>query len=303
MLAWMEEGERVAAAPDNPTVAQARLAYGRACRHFAAPHPAGLVAAERTFAQVPCRVYRPALAGRTCILWLHGGGWVVGDLDTHDSVVADLADQSGCAAIAVHYRLAPEHPFPAAFDDALAAFRAVREEAAGLGFDPDRIVIAGDSAGGNLAAAVSQHCRDAKEPGPRAQLLVYPALSSDQSLSSRIDMQDAPGLTSADMMHYLETYLGRTAQESDRADRRLFPGDAPELEGLPPTFMTAAEYDPLASDVPAYAARLRAAGVAVEAVVEAGLPHAWLRARHHARPAAAAFSRLVDAARRLGSGP
>ncbi|HEX2529273.1 MAG TPA: alpha/beta hydrolase [Geminicoccus sp.] len=301
MLDWLAEGERIAATPEGASFDEIREGYRRACRHFAAPHPAGLSSEDWAFAGVPCRIYRPARSSGACIVWFHGGGWVVGDLETHDSVVADLADGAGCVAVAVEYRLAPEHPFPAAFDDALAVFRAVRDEASGLGIDRERILLAGDSAGGNLAAAVTQALRDAGEPGPAGQLLVYPALSSDQTLPSRIEMHDAPGLTTVDMLHYLETYLGRTADESDRDDPRLFPGDAPALPGLPPVFMTAAEYDPLASDVSAFAGRLRSARVPVDAVVEAGLPHAWLRARHHAAPAAAAFERLVTAARRLGA--
>ncbi|WP_051329200.1 alpha/beta hydrolase [Geminicoccus roseus] len=288
------------AGPGDAALVQARAGYRRACRHFAAPHPAGLTTEDRTIAGVACRIYRPARTGGAGILWFHGGGWTVGDLDTHDSVVADLADGAGAVAIAVDYRLAPEHPFPAAFDDALAVFRAVRASPPAAAIDPGRILVAGDSAGGNLAAAVAQNCRDRGEPGPHGQLLVYPALSGDEALPSRRLMADAPGLSSADMRHFLEVYLGRPPVPADLADARLFPAGAADLRGLPPTFLTAAEYDPLASDVTAHAAGLRAAGVTVEAIVEAGLPHAWLRARHHARPAAAAFARLVDAARRLG---
>jgi acetyl esterase len=300
VLAWMEAGERVAATPANPSVDELREGYRRQCRHFAAPHPPGLATEDRRIGGVPCRIYRPASASGACILWFHGGGWVVGDLDTHDSVVADLADAAGAIAIAVDYRLAPEHPFPAAFDDALAVFEALPQSSAALPIDPRRIVVAGDSAGGNLAAAVAQTRRDKALPGPTGQLLVYPALCSDPELPSRITMADSPGLSSTDMLHFLELYLGRPATGADQADARLFPGDARDLAGLPPTFMTAAEYDPLASDVTVHAARLRQAGVCVEAIVETGMPHAWLRARHHARPAAAAFGRLADAARRLG---
>lgn len=301
MLAWMREGERIAATPAEPSIAEARAGYGRACRHFAAPHPLGLMTTDRPFAGVACRLYQPADPGGAAIVWFHGGGWVVGDLDTHDSVAADLAGGAGCTVIAVDYRRAPEHPFPAAFDDALAVFRAVRHEAPALGLDPSRILVAGDSAGGNLAAAVAQACRDAGKAGPAGQLLIYPALSSDQTLPSRTMMADAPGLTVADMLHFLELYLGRPPRESDRGDVRLFPAGAPDLAGLPPTFLTAAEYDPLASDVADYAARLREAGVPADAVTEAGLPHGWLRARHHVHPAGAAFERLVLAARRLGA--
>jgi acetyl esterase len=301
VLAWIAEGDRAAAVPPDATLAETRAGYRRACRHFAAPRPDGLATDDRVLAGVPCRIYRPARAGGSCILWFHGGGWVLGDLDTHDSLVADLADAAGCVAIAVDYRLAPEHPFPAAFEDALAVFRQLRDASPLPGVD--RILVAGDSAGGNLAATVAQACRDLGEPGPAGQLLVYPALSADMELRSRIEMAQAPGLSMADMRHFLETYLGRVPGPVDLADARLFPGDAADLSGLPPAFLTGAEYDPLASDVLAHAARLRGAGVSVEAVIEAGLPHAWLRARHHAPPAAAAFARLVGAARRMAGPP
>jgi acetyl esterase len=299
--AWLREGERLASVPPGAGIDEGRRAYARACRHFARPHPPGLVTEDRRFGDRPCRIYRPARPLGGGILWFHGGGWVVGDLDSHDSVVADLADAAGCVAVAVDYRLAPEHPFPAAFDDALAAYLAVQAAAAGLGIAPGRLLLGGDSAGGNLAAAVSQTCRDRGLPMPAGQLLVYPALCADDTLPSRTAMADAPGLSAADMRHYLQLYLGRPPDPADRHDLRLHPGEAAGPAGLPPTFLTAAEYDPLASDVLAYAGRLRVAGVAVDAVVEAGLPHAWLRARHVAAPAGAAFARLVAAARRLSS--
>ena len=293
----MARGDAIAAVGPNSSLADVREGYDRAARAVAASRPSSLAVEDCAFESVPCRRYTPGHAHGACIVWYHGGGWILGSLDTHDDIVADLADRVGCAFVSVAYRLAPEHPFPAAFHDALAVFEAVRGDAAALQFDPGRLILAGDSAGGNLAAAVTQHCRDRGDAGPSGQLLLYPTLSSDEGLPSRgIEL---PGWSAADMRRYLELYLGRPGEERDRADARLFPGDAIDLSGLPPTFMSAAEYDPLCSDVTAYAARLRAAGVTVDAIVEAGLPHGWVRARHHASTAAAAFDRVVQAAKRL----
>ena len=295
----IRQNEAIAAIPPDAPLAEVREGYRRATRAAAAPHPEGLRTDSLTLGGVPCRRYRPDGAGASVVLWFHGGGWAMGDLDTHDSFVADLAQGVGCTAIAVDYRLAPEHPFPAAFDDALSAFSALRDDAAEFDLDRARIVLAGDSAGGNLAAALSQTCRDRGERCPLGQMLLYPVLSSAEDSPSRLAMADLPGWTAADLRAVVERYLDREPAESDRADPRLFPGDAPDLEGLPPTVMSAAEYDVLASDVPAYAARLRQAGVPVDAWIESGLPHGWLRHRRAARAPAAAFARLVDATRRL----
>lgn len=266
-----------------------RAAYRRACAHFATPRPAGMTVADERLGGIRVRRYRPrdGVVGR--LLFLHGGGWVVGDLDSHDPVVADLAAGAGVEAVAVDYRLAPEHRWPAAVEDGWAALAAYAAEP---GPPP---VVAGDSAGGNLAAVLAVLARD-RDVRLAGQVLIYPALYADMSLPSRIEQAEAPMLSAADMQHYGRVYLGRAPTAADLADPRLVPARA-ELRGVAPAFLTAAELDPLRDDVPSYAAALRAAGVPATAIVEPGLVHAWLRARTVSRRAAAAFARVVAAIR------
>ena len=276
--------EAESAAPDA-----VRAAYRRACAHFATPRPAGMTVRDEHRGGVRVRRYRPGAGAVGRLLFLHGGGWVVGDLDSHDPVVADLAERAGVEALAVDYRLAPEHPWPAAVEDAWAALAAYAAEP---GPPP---VVAGDSAGGNLAAVIAVLARD-RGVALAGQVLIYPAIFADMSLPSRREQAEAPMLTAAEMRHYGRVYLGREPTAADLADPRLVPARA-DLRGLAPAFLTAAEIDPLRDDVPCYAAALRAAGVPVTAIVEPGLVHAWLRARTVSGRAAAAFARVVAAIR------
>ena len=157
-----------------------RDSYERMCRAFTPPRPAGLAVQELQLSGVPLRLYHPerpaAPSGWPWLLYLHGGGWVLGGLDSHEFITARLASELGILVIAVDYRLAPEHPFPAAFDDCLGVWRALEQGLLPLPLDPQRRVLMGDSAGGNLAAALCLALRDAGEPGPAAQVLVYPCL-------------------------------------------------------------------------------------------------------------------------------
>jgi acetyl esterase len=214
-------------------------------------------------AGVPVRVYRPqASDGLPAIVHLHGGGWVMGDLDTHDSICRDLAAGSGCAVVAVHYRRPPEAPFPAAFEDSLAATLRVAE----LGLDPDRVAVVGDSSGGGLAASVAQELRGQL----RHQVLVYPVcdarLGETESYSR---YADGFFLTAADMRWFLDHY----APEADPADPRLSPLAASDLSGVAPATVVLAECDPLHDEGLAYARRLEEAGVEVELRDYAGQLH------------------------------
>lgn len=236
---------RAATAPAVPEVGGVRL--------LLAPGPAGPVA---------MRAYRPA-GTRTdeilpALVFFHGGGWVIGDLDTHDVVCRELANGARCAVFSVEYRLAPEAPFPAAVDDCVAATRHVAAEATALGVDPLRIAVGGDSAGGNLAAVVCLTARDAGEPAPCFQLLIYPATDQRAGFPSHKTNAEGYLLTRKVMDYFSGHYLPRAA---DWTDWRASPLLAASLAGLPPAYVITAGYDPLVDEGRAYAERLQSEGV------------------------------------------
>jgi acetyl esterase len=207
------------------------------------------------------RVHRPAGAGPLpALVYFFGGGWVLGTIDTSDGICRALANAAGCVTVSVGYRLAPEHRFPAAVHDCAAGVHWVAANAAGLGVDAGRIGVGGDSAGGNLAAAVTLLCRDT---GPRLahQLLVYPNTDHGADTASRRESVDPLLFNRTSVDWYWGHYLRSPA---DGADPLASPLRAPDLSGLPPATVVTAEYDPLRDEGEAYAARLAAAGVPVE---------------------------------------
>jgi acetyl esterase len=223
-----------------------------------APKVAGVT--ELTDGPVPMRHYRPAgsAAGQSLpvLVYFHGGGWVIGDLDTHDVLCRQLANGSGCAVIAVHYRLGPEHRFPAAPDDCLAATRWVRANAEALGVDAARIAVGGDSAGGNLAAVVALAERDAGTP-LAFQLLIYPAVDQRHGQASYTSNGEGYLLTRDSIRYYHDHYLGDRSQDGDW---RCSPLLAVSHAGLPPAFVLTAGFDPLRDEGFQYAEALTAAG-------------------------------------------
>lgn len=224
---------------------------------------------------IPIRVYVPRTTTSPplpALVYFHGGGWVAGDLETHDVLCRALANGGDCTVIAVHYRRAPEHTFPAAIDDAAAATRWVVAHAAELGVDPERVAVGGDSAGGNLAAAVCLILRDAGGPRLVHQLLIYPVTDYNFGTQSYRDNADGYRLTRAAMQYYWRHYL---RQESDAEDPRASPLRAADLRNLPPAYVVTAEYDPLRDEGHAYAEHLRAAGVPVVYRDEPGLIHGF----------------------------
>ncbi len=236
----------------------------------AIPGPAG---------EIPIRVYRPQGDGPFGVLvFYHGGGWVIGDLETHDRECRALCNGASCLVVAIDYRLAPESPFPAAVDDAFAALRWVAANAASLGGDPVRLAVGGDSAGGNLSAVVSLLARDAGGPSLRFQLLVYPAvdLREVDDYRSRVSNGEAPFLPWSTVAYFREHYLGSGDSEL-LADPRVSPLLASSHRGLPPALVVTAEFDPLRDEGEAYARALEGAGVPVQLHRYDGMPHVFFQ--------------------------
>jgi acetyl esterase len=233
-------------------------------RDMLVPGPAG---------EIPVRVYSPkAQSPLPALIYFHGGGWVLGDLESHDHVCRAIANSVPCAVISVDYRLAPEHKFPAAVDDSYAATHWIANHAGELGVDPSRISVGGDSAGGNLAAVVSQIARDRGGPNLIYQLLIYPGTDMQMSMPSIDENAEGPLLTKAAMHWFVNHYL---RSEGDRTDPLASPLLASNLRGLPPAFILTAECDPLRDEGEAYGRRLEDAGVTVKVQRYEGMPHGF----------------------------
>ncbi len=222
-------------------------------------------------------------AGKPLLVFLHGGGWVVGDIETHDQPCRLLCRYADVHVLSVDYRLAPEHPYPAAADDAVAAFAWAAANAEGLEADPGRVAVGGDSAGGNLAAVVAQATRDAGTAQPAVQLLLYPGTDASRPYRSKDLFAEGYYLSKKQMDWYWEAY----AAGASRTDPRLSPMCADDLAGLAPALVTTAAFDPLRDEGEAYAGALRAAGVPVVLRRAPGLVHAYLSMSGIHRPSMA----------------
>ncbi|HVQ92985.1 MAG TPA: alpha/beta hydrolase [Mycobacteriales bacterium] len=259
------------------TLAQARAADLADIQAAAGdPEPVAAVA-ERTIpgpgGDLVIRIYRPDRPGPLPVLvYFFGGGWVLGTIDTSDAICRSLTNTAGCATISVGYRLAPEHKFPAAVDDCFAAVSWVASHAAELGLDPARIAVGGDSAGGNLAAAVTLLARDHGGPALAHQLLVYPNTDYRADTASRRENTDPLLFNQTSVGWYWGHYL---ADEADGEHPLASPLRATDHSGLPPATVLTAEYDPLRDEGEQYAAALMAAGVPVELTRYAGMVHGF----------------------------
>jgi acetyl esterase len=226
---------------------------------------------------IPLRLYRPTgvpeATALPALVFFHGGGWVIGDLDTHDVLCRQLTAESGASVVAVDYRLAPEHKFPAAVDDAWAATRWVAAHAAELGIDGTQLAVGGDSAGGNLAAVVAILARESGGPSMALQVLIYPATDLAEESPSYADFADGFMLTRQTMRWFNTHYLNGN---QDALDWRASPLRAVSLAGLPPALVVTAGFDPLRDEGDAYARKLRAAGVRVDAICYGGMIHGFV---------------------------
>jgi acetyl esterase len=228
------------------------------------PTPAG---------SLPCRLYRPAAGTLPLALFLHGGGWTLNDIDTHDRLCRRIAKQSGWLLASLDYRRAPEHKYPAALQDAYCTYRWLLDNAERIGGDSGRLALIGESSGGTMAAALTLLLRDAHAPLPTYQILAYPMTDLYDRWPS-YEERGAGYALDRDFMHwYLDNYLPATW---DPRDPYLFPVTAGDLAGLPPTLIMTAEFDPLRDEGVAYAEKLASAGVTVEHVHAADQMHGFL---------------------------
>ena len=245
------------------------------------PRPAEVTVVDRTIpgpaGDLPVRLYRPASAAADAklpaLVYAHGGGWVFGNLDSHDVLCAQLAIEAGIAVFHVDYRLAPEARFPGAFDDVVAALKWVAANGASVGIDPTRLAIGGDSAGGNLAAAVAIWARDNGGPKLLMQLLAYPVTDAVARTESYRRYEDGYGLNAITMEWFFDHY---TPDKTSRSDWRVSPLRAASLAGLPPALVVTAGYDPLRDEGRAYSWRLQQDGTQADLVEFGGMLHGFL---------------------------
>jgi acetyl esterase len=271
----------------DASIGQQRLWYDTLCAQFDRPLPSGVTTEDAVIGTVPTRRYRPAgLRTPTKLVYLHGGGNVVGSLSSHHAICAEISQAAGAELISVDYRLAPEHVWPVQSDDCFAVVKLMLGEG-------ERLVLIGDSAGGNLAAGLTLRARDENLSGIVGQVLIYPGLGGDLISGSYQEMAEAPGLTTADTAYY------RAILKAPADEPVAHPLLTRSFAGLPPAYITVAHFDPLRDDGRLYAGRLAAEGIEVWFREEPQMVHAWLRARHMSDGAAAGFRALCIAVSRF----
>lgn len=273
------------------TIEEQRAVYNRMCDVFRQPRPAGVGTQDLSADGVPVRVYSAGQPTRS-VIYFHGGGFVVGGLDSHDDICSEICAHTGYRVVAVDYRLCPEHVHPAQFQDAWTAV----EWVAGEFGDP--MVLAGDSAGGTLAAAVAHSARGHLE-NVLGQVLIYPGLGGDTAQGSYIEHAHAPLLTRQEVLFYQKVRCGG---EVPKGDPTLAPLQDADFTDLPPTVVVTADCDPVRDDGADYCRKITAAGGQASWINEPGLIHGYLRARSSVKRAADSFERIHVAIEALGQG-
>jgi len=273
---------------NNLTIEEQRQFYTSLCRNFAQSRPEGVTSEDMKLGDVPVRRYCNTGKSPARVIYIHGGGFVVGGLDSHDDICAEICNATQLDVTAVDYRLAPEHKHPAALEDCVQVFDALSAE------DDTPILLAGDSAGAWLAAMVS-----IKRPGkPIGQVLIYPMLGGALDQGSYVIHANAPLLSTEQVVFYWQTYFDCPLDRNKLTP----PMSLADLGIVPPTFMLAAGCDPLASDTPDFARKISLAGGIVAVEIDNGLPHGFLRARHTSAAAKESFNKITAAIGELGRG-
>lgn len=223
---------------------------------------------------IPIRIYRPTnQESKAALVYYHGGGWVGGDLDTHEALCRAITNAANCTVIAVDYRLAPEHCYPAAAEDGFACFTWVCRNSEAMGLDSKKIAVCGDSAGGNLVAVVCLMARDRNHPLPCQQILIYPIVNRDDTTSSYQQYAEGYSLTTTGMNWFWQHY---TPEESQSNEPYASPLLAADLSGLPPALVILAEYDVLRSEGEQYADRLQETGIPTQQIIYPGMIHGFV---------------------------
>lgn len=282
-------------------VEEARREYKKRADTFGLPVADLFAVMERSIAgpagPVPVRLYVPVgvPAPSPLLVFFHGGGWAIGDRDTHDRACRYFAQAARCRVASVDYRLAPEHPFPAGVEDCWAAYRAIAGNAAAWDADPRRIAVGGDSAGGNLATVMALLAKQERAPAPCFQLLIYPATDMARAFPSIEKFGKGYLLTKAMIDRFMAFY---TPQAEQRRDPRVSPLQARDLAGLPPAFVQTAGFDPLQDEGAAYAKALAAAGVKAEHKHYPSLVHGYLQLAGYSKGARSAVDDAAGALRK-----
>jgi acetyl esterase len=270
-----------------------RATWNDVCAAFRAPRPMTIDVIEIEANGVACRLYKPKTAGaKAGVIYGHGGGWVLGGFETHDDMCAEMAAGADCIVVLVDYRLAPEHPHPAQLEDMLKVWRWMQQHGASHGIDPTRIIAAGDSAGGQMSAALALTLRDLGLPPLHAMVLIYPGLGANMETASYVRNANAPSLSRDEMKFYLDAFLGPDDSPA-RRDEKALPLLAASFANLPPAFITVAEHDPLHDDGVMFHEKLLQGGVPSQLQREPALGHSYMRARHHSAAAMDGFLAIV----------
>ncbi len=280
---------------------QQRAQWDALCRSFRAPRPSTITVQDIDINGVPTRLFRPNTTDPVAgVIYGHGGGFVLGSPETHDDMCAEMAAGANAAVALFNYRKAPEHPFPAQLEDSITIYNWMRAHGSEYGINPDHLIAAGDSAGGQMSAALALHLRAARLPQLKAMVLIYPCLSADFSSASYKRNADSKSLSRDEMLYYWRSFLGPDDHASWRNEKAL-PLLASDLTGLPPAFITAAWHDPLFDDASIFHERLLKAGVPSTLRTEPTLAHSYMRARNHSQKAKEGFDAIVKALRHFSA--